>query len=55
MKEYSRGFEDACELAVCEIQGSKDVNEANKRVLRMLGMVKERKHNELIHELGIDV
>jgi len=55
MKEYSRGFEDACELAIREIQGSRDVNEANKRVLRLLGTIKESKHNELIRELGLEL
>ncbi len=53
MKEYSRGFEDACELVIKEIQNSSNVNEATRRALRLLGTVKEQKHNELIRELGL--
>ncbi|MEM2841632.1 MAG: hypothetical protein QXN62_08760 [Candidatus Bathyarchaeia archaeon] len=47
MGEYERGFEDACELALKNLEEAKSLEEATRRVRRILGLVKERKYEAL--------
>jgi hypothetical protein len=47
MREYGRGFEDAVELALRSLEDSGSLEEAQRRVRRLLGLVKERKFEAL--------
>jgi hypothetical protein len=47
VREYERGFEDAVELALKSLEESASLEEAQRRVRRLLGLVKERKFEAL--------
>jgi hypothetical protein len=47
VREYERGFEDAVELALKSLEESASLEEARRRVRRLLGLVKERKFEAL--------
>ncbi|MEM2127833.1 MAG: hypothetical protein QXH67_06395 [Candidatus Bathyarchaeia archaeon] len=47
MGEYERGFEDAVELALKSIEEAGTLEEAERRIKRLLGLVKERKYEAL--------
>jgi hypothetical protein len=47
VREYERGFEDAVELALKSLEESASLEEAQGRIRRLLGLVKERKFEAL--------
>ena len=52
MNDYSRGFEDACELALKALTTAKSLEEAKQYITYLLGLVKERKLESIKRELG---
>ena len=53
MNDYSRGFEDACELALKALSTAKSLEEARQYIMYLLGLVKERKLEAIKRELGV--
>jgi len=53
MNDYSRGFEDACELALKACETVKSLEELRSYLLYLLGLVKERKLEAIKRELGM--
>lgn len=53
LKEYARGFEDAAELALKAVTEAESLVEARKKILYILGLVKEKKYRAIQDELGV--
>jgi len=43
LRSYERGFEDALELCLVKLRESNSLEEAEDKIRRLLGLVKERK------------
>lgn len=43
LRSYERGFEDALELCLMKLRESSSLEEAEDKIRRLLGLVKERK------------
>ena len=52
MGDYERGFTDALELVVSELEDAKDLKDAKERVKLPLSLALEHKMTELKHRLG---
>jgi len=52
MGDYERGFTDALELVVSELEDAKDLKDAKERVKLLLSLALEHKMTELKHKLG---
>ena len=52
MSDYERGFTDALELVVSELENAKDLEDARTRVELLLSLTLEHKMTELKHRLG---
>jgi len=52
MKEYERGFTDALELVVSELEDATDLEDARTRVKLLLSLALEHKMTELKRRLG---
>ena len=52
MGDYERGFTDALELVVSELEDAKDLKDAKERVRLLLSLALEHKMTELKHRLG---
>jgi len=53
VREYARGFEDAAELSLKAVREARSLEEAERKVRYLLGLVKERKFKILQEELGV--
>ena len=53
MNDYSREFEDACELALKALSTVRSLEEARQYIMYLLGLVKERKLEAIKRELGV--
>ena len=53
MRDYSRGFEDACELILKALSAARSLKEARQYVMYLLSLVKERKLEAIKQELGV--
>ena len=52
MKEYERGFTDALELVVSELEDAENLEDARTRVKLLLSLALEHKMTELKRRLG---
>jgi len=52
MGDYERGFTDALELVVSELEEAKNLKDAKERVRLLLSLALEHKMTELKHRLG---
>lgn len=52
MGDYERGFTDALELVVSELEEARDLEDAKARVRLLLSLALEHKMTELKHRLG---
>jgi hypothetical protein len=52
METYMKGFEDALELAYAEVVAAKTKKYVLERLQYLLGLIKERKFNQLRQRLG---
>jgi len=53
VREYTRGFEDAAELSLKAVNEAKSLAEARKKILYILGLVKEKKYQAIRDELSV--
>lgn len=53
MREYARGFEDACEYILKVVMEARSLEEVEKQVKELLGLVKEHKFEALQRELTV--
>jgi len=50
---YQRGFEDAVELCLMEIEKTENIEEIRRRIQYLLGLVKEHKFDQIKQRLGV--
>jgi len=52
MNDYERGFTDALELVMSELEDAKDLEDARARIRALLSLALEHKMTELKRRLG---